>query len=197
MQLSREAITAAALEILGTYGLADVSMRRLATTLGVAPGALYWHIENKQELIASMAAAIAAPVVENPPADPEALCAALRRAVLGVQDGAEVVVTAIGQPDAQIGGALAETFTRVVGRRAGKETSARDVRATAHGLIHLTLGAAAVQQSGRQLAQATGAAEGDAAASEQDAAAEHAAAVRLMLRGLAAQHGDSPAVHYD
>lgn len=195
MQLSREAITAAALEILGTYGLADVSMRRLATTLGVAPGALYWHIENKQELIASMAAAIAAPVVENPPADPEALCAALRRAVLGVQDGAEVVVTAIGQPEAQIGGALAETFTRVVAGVAGNQASARDVRAAAHGLIHLTLGAAAVQQSGRQLAQATG--EAGAAAGERDAAAEHAAAVRLMLRGLAAQHGDSPAVHYD
>ncbi|MCP1386682.1 TetR/AcrR family transcriptional regulator [Corynebacterium sp. TA-R-1] len=195
MQLSREAITAAALEILGTYGLADVSMRRLATTLGVAPGALYWHIENKQELIASMAAAIAAPVVENPPADPEALCAALRRAVLGVQDGAEVVVTAIGQPEAQIGGALSETFTRVVAGVAGNQASARDVRAAAHGLIHLTLGAAAVQQSGRQLAQATG--EAGAAAGERDAAAEHAAAVRLMLRGLAAQHGDSPAVHYD
>lgn len=195
MQLSREAITAAALEILGTYGLADVSMRRLATTLGVAPGALYWHIENKQELVASMAAAIAAPVVENPPADPEALCAALRRAVLGVQDGAEVVVTAIGQPEAQVGGALSETFTRVVAGVAGNQASARDVRAAAHGLIHLTLGAAAVQQSGRQLAQATG--EAGAAAGERDAAAEHAAAVRLMLRGLAAQHGDSPAVHYD
>lgn len=40
MQLSRETITAAALSILGEYGLGDVSMRRVATALGVAPGAL-------------------------------------------------------------------------------------------------------------------------------------------------------------
>ena len=50
MQLSRERITQAALELLSGYGLADVSMRRVASSLGVAPGALYWHIANKQEL---------------------------------------------------------------------------------------------------------------------------------------------------
>lgn len=99
MQLSREAITSTALEILRTYGLADVSMRRVATTLGVAPGALYWHIENKQELIASLAAEIVAPATNTPPADPEQLCAQLRHDVLAVRDGAEVVLAAIGQPD--------------------------------------------------------------------------------------------------
>ncbi|WP_243889606.1 TetR family transcriptional regulator, partial [Dermatophilus congolensis] len=26
-------------------------MRGLATHLGVAPGALYWHVDNKQELL--------------------------------------------------------------------------------------------------------------------------------------------------
>ena len=55
MQLTRERITEAALAILAEYGLADVSMRRVATSLSVAPGALYWHISNKQELIATMA----------------------------------------------------------------------------------------------------------------------------------------------
>ena len=30
-------------------------MRRLATELGVAPGALYYHVKNKQELLASLA----------------------------------------------------------------------------------------------------------------------------------------------
>ena len=180
MQLSREAITTAAVNILDAYGLADVSMRRVATTLGVAPGALYWHIENKQELIASMAAAIVAPVVASPPEDPRALAAALRSAVLSVRDGAEVVMSAIGQPEAQVGRDLAETFSRVVAAWSGQRSSARNVRATASGLLHLTLGAAAVQQSAEQLADATGAERDD----DAEAAAEHATAVELMLGGL-------------
>ena len=44
MQLSPERITDAALAILAEYGLGDVSMRRVAAALGVAPGALYWHL---------------------------------------------------------------------------------------------------------------------------------------------------------
>ena len=63
MQLSRPVIARAALDILKSYGLADVSMRRVAGSLGVAPGALYWHIDSKQALIAAMADEIIAPVL--------------------------------------------------------------------------------------------------------------------------------------
>ena len=66
MQLSRERITKAALEILAGYGLADVSMRRVASSLSVAPAALYWHIANKQELIAAMGLAIVQPLIDDP-----------------------------------------------------------------------------------------------------------------------------------
>ena len=63
MQLSRDSITDTALGILAEFGLADVSMRRIASSLGVAPGALYWHVESKQELVAWMAEAILAPLL--------------------------------------------------------------------------------------------------------------------------------------
>lgn len=53
--LSREKILDTAFDLLSRYGLADLSMRRLATELGVAPGALYYHVKNKQELLASLA----------------------------------------------------------------------------------------------------------------------------------------------
>ena len=102
MQLSRERITGAALGILREYGLADVSMRRVATTLGVAPGALYWHVANKQELIATVAEAIVQPLLDGPVPDPAALSRQLRELMLGVRDGAEVVVAAVGQPDSQV-----------------------------------------------------------------------------------------------
>ena len=39
--LSRDKILHTAYEVLATYGLADLSMRRLASELQVAPGALY------------------------------------------------------------------------------------------------------------------------------------------------------------
>ncbi|GEA88717.1 TetR family transcriptional regulator [Cellulomonas cellasea] len=60
MALSRVQVVAAALEILDEYGLGDLTMRRLATSLGVQPGALYWHVANKQALLAEVADAIVA-----------------------------------------------------------------------------------------------------------------------------------------
>lgn len=69
MQLHRDRILSTALELLNSYGLADVTMRRVSTTLGVAPGALYWHVANKQALIAGMAEEILSPVEGSNPVD--------------------------------------------------------------------------------------------------------------------------------
>ena len=55
MALSRDQVVDTAVEILRRYGLADLSMRRLARELGVAPGALYWHVTSKQELLVEVA----------------------------------------------------------------------------------------------------------------------------------------------
>ncbi|MFS0702718.1 TetR family transcriptional regulator, partial [Cellulomonas sp. 179-A 4D5 NHS] len=60
MALTRAQVVAAALEILDEYGLGDLTMRRLAGSLGVQPGALYWHVANKQALLAEVADAIVA-----------------------------------------------------------------------------------------------------------------------------------------
>ena len=59
MALSRAAITGAGLEILDIYGLGDLSMRRVADTLGVQAGALYYHVPNKQSLLAALADEVA------------------------------------------------------------------------------------------------------------------------------------------
>ena len=61
MHINRESIIDAALSLLDAYGLGDVTMRRVASSLGVAPGALYWHIANKQALIAALAEEIISP----------------------------------------------------------------------------------------------------------------------------------------
>ncbi len=47
-------ILGAALEIVEAEGIAGLSMRRLAGTLGVDAAALYWHFRNKEELLSAL-----------------------------------------------------------------------------------------------------------------------------------------------
>ncbi len=55
MQLRRGDVLDGAMAILDEFGLPDLTMRRLATALGVQPGALYWHFPNKQTLLGALA----------------------------------------------------------------------------------------------------------------------------------------------
>ncbi|MFC9652991.1 MULTISPECIES: TetR/AcrR family transcriptional regulator [unclassified Streptomyces] len=49
--LSRDQIVSAAMQILDSEGLGALSMRRLATDLGVAAMSLYWHVPTKDALL--------------------------------------------------------------------------------------------------------------------------------------------------
>ncbi|WP_152364533.1 TetR family transcriptional regulator [Microlunatus speluncae] len=99
MALNRDQILDCGFRLLREHGLATLSMRRLATDLGVAPGALYWHVPSKQELLADLAERIIAPL-SPAPADPIEAAIDLRAALLAVRDGAEVVSFALAlRPD--------------------------------------------------------------------------------------------------
>ncbi len=196
MQLSRGSISQVALGILDEYGLADVSMRRIATALGVAPGALYWHIENKQELISNLAALILEPLFEAPghagtPATASAtasdFCARLRRELLAHRDGAEVVIAAVSQPASPVARQLLDALLAAVeGERPGARPE--DAAAAAEGLMHMTLGAAYVHQSTTQLAQATG---GRGAAGEPGEEGGVDKAIGFLLAGLRSAGAES------
>ncbi len=54
-RVTRAAVVEAALELLAEGGLEAVSFRRIAKTLGVAGPTLYWHVENKRQLMDLMA----------------------------------------------------------------------------------------------------------------------------------------------
>lgn len=54
-KLTAEAIVERAMEIGDSEGLDAVTIRRLATDLGVTPMALYWHFKNKEQLLIGMA----------------------------------------------------------------------------------------------------------------------------------------------
>jgi AcrR family transcriptional regulator len=96
VQLHRHDVVAKATQLLDDYGIADLTMRRLARELSVSPGALYWHFADKQELLGAVADRILAP--EPAIADDASwservigLGTALRDALLSSTDGAELV----------------------------------------------------------------------------------------------------------
>ncbi|MEJ5997069.1 TetR/AcrR family transcriptional regulator C-terminal domain-containing protein [Corynebacterium sp. H130] len=152
MQLTRESIIGAAIDILDTYGLADMTMRRLAKHLDVVPGALYWHIPNKQSLIEAIAEEILTPVwqaiaVEKPSA--QELCRVFRTAMNDHRDGAEVVSAAL-----PVGDITPRITTGLIDALADKDLPADLAELTASTLINFCVGATLQEQSRRQLAVA-------------------------------------------
>jgi len=53
--VTREAVVETALDLLAEGGVGAVSFRRIARALGVAGPTLYWHVENKRQLMDLMA----------------------------------------------------------------------------------------------------------------------------------------------
>jgi TetR/AcrR family transcriptional regulator, tetracycline repressor protein len=102
--LQPEKVVQVALELLDDEGLEGVTLRRLATRLGVQSPALYWHFKNKQDLLDDMAQAIlssASLTASTPPSDPTAwepwlrqMAHALRQVLLSRREGARVVAGA-------------------------------------------------------------------------------------------------------
>lgn len=97
MRYRREEIVDRAVEALDRYGLADLTMRRLGTELGVQPSALYHHFANKQTLLAAMADAMLRRATWPGEGDwverVGATCTVLRDQLLAYRDGAELVAT--------------------------------------------------------------------------------------------------------
>jgi TetR/AcrR family tetracycline transcriptional repressor len=95
VRLNREQVLAAALDLLDEVGLEQLTMRRLATALGVQNGATYWHFRSKQALLEAMADAMLDGVTDDLVAGPwdvrvTALATRLRHALSSRRDGARV-----------------------------------------------------------------------------------------------------------
>lgn len=95
MHLHKADVVEAATTLLDSYGIADLTMRRLARELGVSPGALYWHFPNKQALLGAVADRILQGCRRPAPAGwrerVAEIGALLRDALLSHTDGAELV----------------------------------------------------------------------------------------------------------
>lgn len=94
MQLHKRDVVEAATALLDGYGLADLTMRRLARELEVSPGALYWHFANKQQLLGAVADHLLPEFDDVRGSWTEripTICHRLRDALLSHTDGAELV----------------------------------------------------------------------------------------------------------
>lgn len=99
----RDDVVRTALAVLDAHGLADLTMRRLASELDVRPSALYHHVASKQVLLAAVADEVLrrgphAEVIGPPATWPvrlTAVCAGLREALLAYRDAAELVSTVV------------------------------------------------------------------------------------------------------
>ena len=117
-RLSRETVAGAAIALVDAEGLDALTVRRLATDLGVTPMALYWHFKDKDALLDGVAEQLLAEV-SLPPADDTAwhvqLCAALEALLVGLAahpDVADLVKTRILHSDA--GREIAERILRLL-----------------------------------------------------------------------------------
>jgi AcrR family transcriptional regulator len=96
----RDDVVRHAIDVLDAYGLADLTMRRLAGELDVRPSALYHHFRDKQSLLAAVADEVlrrgARPLVSSAWDEQVVeICSGLRDALLAYRDGAELVSTVI------------------------------------------------------------------------------------------------------
>ncbi|GGG11943.1 putative transcriptional regulator, TetR family protein [Rhodococcoides trifolii] len=185
MQLRRQDVVVGALAILDEYGLADLTMRRLAGSLGVGPGALYWHFPNKQALLGAVSDLVLAPVgrpFTTSTWDGRATEAAhrLRDALLAHRDGAEVVASSLS----------ARTVTSLVRDLLCDTMSAADLddsdaSSAADTLLYYVLGAAMDEQARLQLDSAGALTESASPIAESPSATERFGfGLELFLDGV-------------
>jgi AcrR family transcriptional regulator len=184
MRHRREDVVDRALRVLDDYGLADLTMRRLGSELGVQPSALYHHFPNKQALLAAVADELLVRGERRLPAGEwddraRSACLGLRDACLAWRDGAEVVATARAFG---LGGRA--PYDALVGVLREGGVGDELCAAAASTLVHLVLGHATDEQLRRQAGSA-GALEDDDL--DRDFTAEVTTGIDLVLAGLRAR----------
>ena len=137
---TRKNVVDTAIAILDDHGLPGLTMRRLATTLGVQQSALYWHFDSKQLLLAAVAEEI---LRRGPEPGPNgrwdsvvtAQAEALRDGLLAYRDGAELVSTVYA-----FGLGAEEPHRRLAAAVASAGTSAADADVAATVVLQFVLG---------------------------------------------------------
>lgn len=184
MRYRRTDVVEKALGVLDAYGLADLTMRRLGTELGVQPSALYHHFANKQSLLAAVADEILARGPHGPHPDAwhqrvAATCTELRDAMLAYRDGAELVATAYS-----FGLGATTPYDDLVGALADAELEPELVPVAARTLLHFVFGHVTDEQTHLQAGSAGAIEDGPRTESDFEAG------LGILLDGIRVRGGD-------
>jgi AcrR family transcriptional regulator len=150
--LSRERIVEAAVELLDADGEGGLTFRALSERLATGPGAIYWHVTNKDELLAAATdALLAAALVLEPDEAPEPADSPhdrIRAVALGLYDAIDDHPWLGTQLSAQISRSPAGPVTPRIFESLGRPIRALGVPqsswfAATSALMYYVLGAAA------------------------------------------------------
>ncbi|MFF2726796.1 TetR/AcrR family transcriptional regulator [Streptomyces sp. NPDC058008] len=146
--LSRERIIGAAVELLDAAGEGGLTFRALTERLATGPGAIYWHVANKSDLLdAATDAVVAAALAEGPAGPPKSPQEGIRAIALGLFDAidahpwlaTQLAVQLSRGPSRPVAPRILESIGRQVSAL-GVPVSGRFTAASA--LMHHILGAA-------------------------------------------------------
>jgi TetR/AcrR family tetracycline transcriptional repressor len=149
MALTRVEVVETATRILREYGLGDLTMRRLARELGVAPGGLYWHVADKQDLLVAVTQQLLDAVDLDDAPTPTEVGTRLAAALLPVPDAADVLRVALTWRPRQVR-VLTHLRQAAVGHRIPED----ECDDWARGALDLVLGAVADHQEAARAAAA-------------------------------------------
>jgi TetR/AcrR family transcriptional regulator, tetracycline repressor protein len=188
VQLHKRDVVDAATSLLDSYGIADLTMRRLARELNVSPGALYWHFANKQELLGAVADRILESVDEVSGGWRDRVagtCGRLRYALLSHTDGAELVSAsfAAGQSDA-----MARILTQLSGAAADAGVDPTHAELAARTVVYYVLGFTVDEQSRLQWDAAGAELPDEQSVLSEDPSPRFEFGLRLLVDGIAAHN---------
>jgi TetR/AcrR family transcriptional regulator, tetracycline repressor protein len=192
VQLHKRDVVEAATTLLDSYGIADMTMRRLARELDVSPGALYWHFANKQQLLG----AVADRILDGVPSATGVVdvCNRLRDALLSHTDGAELVSAsfAAGQSEAMSG-----VLARLTEAAAEAGVDSTHAELAARTVVYYVLGFTADEQSRLQWDAAGAELPGEQSVLTEDPSARFTFGLRLLVDGIAVHSASLHAVGDD
>ncbi|WP_433801085.1 TetR/AcrR family transcriptional regulator [Actinomycetospora sp. CA-084318] len=154
--LSRDQIVSTAVEVLDAAGESGLTFRVLAERLATGPGAIYWHVANKDELLVAAADAVVGRALAEEPASgsPEDR---LRAVALGLFDAVDEHPWVAARLSSGLGQASSPRILEAVGRQVRALGVPRaDWFVTTTVLVQYILGAAAQNAANAQAAPSVG-----------------------------------------
>ncbi len=180
MQLHKRDVVEAATLLLDNYGIADLTMRRLARELNVSPGALYWHFANKQELLG----AVADRILQGVPSAHGVVdvCNRLRDALLSHTDGAELVSTCFAAGQSEV---MTQVLASLTAAAADAGFGPAHAQLAARTVVYYVLGFTVDEQSRLQWDAAGAELPEEQSVLSDDPGARFRFGVDLLINGIA------------